>query len=456
MTFTAPLTPEERLRELWEHSGPSAVAAQLLGFHPVEMVESLECLAADERYDVIAFLPNRATAQILLLSDAEFRAGLMERLDNERLASVFDRLPAEDAVDLLDEIEEERAHAILAAMAPERARQLETLRSYPGNSVGHLMTRSFPRVTDDLTVTEALGYLRAANADIDTMHDIYIVDDDAHLVGVMSLRELVMARPDRSLSDVMQTRIVSVTAETDQEAAANLISRYNLLALPVVDDRHRLLGLVTIDDLVDVLIREGTEDVLRMGGVGGTTDAAESTSYWSGRIGAVVQKRIPWLLLLFVAGTLTSWVMGFHDSLLKAETALALFIPLLIGTGGNAGSQAVTTIVRGLAVGEIRGRDALRVVAREALTGIVMGVVLGLIALGYVMLTHGNLALAGGVAVAIMTICVWANTVGSLIPIVADKLKIDPTVVSAPFITTVVDATGLVIYFSIARLFLRL
>jgi magnesium transporter len=242
-----------------------------------------------------------------------------------------------------------------------------------------------------------------------------------------------------------------VTPETDREEAANLISRYNFLALPVVDERRRLLGVVTVDDLIDVLIQEGTEDVLHLGGVSGGDDAEGETSYWAGRITSVVKKRVMWLLLLFVAGSLTSLVLRtFHGSIEKV-VALSFFVPLLIGTGGNAGSQSVMTVVRGLALGEIRGRDAGRVLLREALTGLLLGLFLAALALVGGWVATGSARLGLVLAASVAAVCAWSTSVGALIPITARKLRVDPTVASAPFISTLVDATGLVIYFLIAR-----
>jgi magnesium transporter len=224
----------------------------------------------------------------------------------------------------------------------------------------------------------------------------------------------------------------------------------------VVDGSRRLLGIVTVDDLVDVLIQEGTEDVLHLGAVAGGDDAEEHTSYWAGKITSTVRKRVGWLLLLFVAETFTGSVLRMFQGELQRMTALMFFVPLLIGTGGNAGSQTVTTIVRGLAVGEIRLRDTLRVWWRETSTGVLLGLLLGVFGFLRAILWGQDWKLCATVAVSMATVCIWANTVGSLIPLLARRLKIDPTVVSAPLITTVVDATGLIIYFSIAKVLLHL
>jgi len=451
VTFTPTAPPDIDLRRLLEQEGARAAAASLLAYHPVEIVEALEPLDSEDRFAIFSHLPDSVAGQILRNSDAGFRAELLEQLPDQRLAELLDRRPVDEAGNLLDQLPEERAEEVLALMPSAEARPLQALRRYPAHSVGRLMVRRVPRISPAWTVAETLAHLQRADADLETVNNLYVVDVAGRLVGVVALRELVVATPDRRIGDLMQRRLIMVTPETDREEAANLISRYNFLALPVVDDDQVLLGIVTVDDLIDVLIQESTEDVLRMGGVAGPEDGPETTSYWAGRIPAVVRKRLTWLLLLFVAETGTGSVLRMFESELHRVTALALFIPLLIGTGGNAGSQAVTTIVRGLAVGEIRLPDALRVLGRECLTGMLLGVLLGVLAFGRALVWKAPLPLAASVALTVIAVCAWANTVGSMIPMLAQRLKIDPTVVSAPFITTLVDATGLIIYFMVAK-----
>jgi magnesium transporter len=451
VTFTPTAPPDIDLRRLLEQEGPRAAAASLLAYHPVEIVEALEPLDGEDRFAIFSHLPDSVAAQILRGADAGFRAELLEQLPDQRLAELLDRRPVDEAGNLLDQLPEERAEEVLALMPQTEARPLQAMRRYPAHSVGRLMVRRVPRISPAWTVAETLAHLQRADADLETVNNLYVVDVAGRLVGVVALRELVVATPDRRIGDLMQRRLIMVTPETDREEAANLISRYNFLALPVVDDDQVLLGIVTIDDLIDVLIQESTEDVLRMAGVAGSEDAPDTTSYWAGEIPAVVRKRLTWLLLLFVGGTFTGMVLRHFQGELDTMTQLALFIPLLIGAGGNAGSQSVTTIVRGLAVGEIRPRDAFRVMGRELATGLLLGLLLGFLGFGWALLWHAPVQLAAAVGLTAVAVCAWANAVGSMIPMVAQRLKIDPTVVSAPFITTLVDATGLIIYFLVAK-----
>ncbi|MBI3909393.1 MAG: magnesium transporter [Armatimonadetes bacterium] len=450
MTLTAP-APELDTRAWLEAEGPAGLAARLLALHPVEIVEVLEPLDPEERLEVVVALPNAVAAPLLILADAELRQQILDHLDPARLAAILDHLPLDDQVEILDQLDTETQEAVLAHISAVDANQMAILRTYPPQSVGRLMIRSFPRVRAEMTVRATLEYLRRARLDVKALSNLYVVTEDGRLEGVLSLAEVATADPSQIVHDLMQTRVVMVTPDTDREVAANLISRYDFLALPVVDEEQHLLGIVTIDDLVDVLIQEGTEDVLRLGGVAGHAGGVDETSYWAGRITAVVRKRFSWLLLLFVAETFTGTVLRHFGQELHKVTQLAFFVPLLIGTGGNAGSQTVTTIVRGLALREIRPRDALRVLAREASTGILLGLMIAVVAFGRAVLWGAIPGLPVAVGLAIVAITVWATTVGTLIPLVAQRLRIDPTVVSAPFITTFVDATGLVIYFLIAK-----
>ena len=273
------------------------------------------------------------------------------------------------------------------------------------------------------------------------------------LLGAVSLRDLVMSEFERPVVQIMRRKPVTVNVEDDQEKVAETIGKYNLLAVPVVEQDGSVVGFVTVDDVIDVLIEEQTEDLLRMAAV---EPGAMDKPYFDNPIFRVVRKRIGWLLLLFVAGTLTSAVLHKFESVLAEAVALALFIPLLIGTGGNAGAQTVMTVIRSLALGEVGVRHAWRVVAREATTGMLLGLLVAPIALVQALFWQVPLPYAITVSVTMFAICVWSTTVGSLIPILAQRFGVDPAVLSAPLITTLVDATGLIIYFTIAKLILGL
>jgi magnesium transporter len=304
-----------------------------------------------------------------------------------------------------------------------------------------------------MTVGEALKHIRSVAREKESIFSCYVLDGDGHLLGSASLRDLVMAEMGQPVTEVMRKKPVFVSALDDQEVVANKISKYNLLAVPVLEKDGTVVGFVTVDDVIDVIREEETEDILKMGGI---EPGALDKPYFENSIPRVVRKRIGWLLLLFVAETFTGTVLRYYEDELAAVVALSFFIPLLIGTGGNAGSQTVTTVIRSIALGEIGLRDLWRVLAREASTGVLIGLLVGAIAFGRALLWGAHMPLAITVAITVLVICSWSTTVGSLIPIAAERFGIDPAVLSAPLIATLVDATGLVIYFTIAKAILHL
>ncbi|MHB1562183.1 MAG: magnesium transporter, partial [Isosphaeraceae bacterium] len=292
-----------------------------------------------------------------------------------------------------------------------------------------------------------------APPDRETIYYCYVVDHKRRLIGFVSLKRLILSRRSALIEDIMQRDVIFARVDEDQETVARQIDRYDLLAIPVVDGSDQLVGIITHDDAMDILRQEQTEDILAFGGVSRDAEANQE-SYWTGRIVEAVRRRIGWLLLLFIAGTLTSRVSKFFHGVTLDLRDLEIYVPLMIGTGGNAGSQTVGTIIRALALGEIQRTDGWRVLFRELLTGLLLGVLLGLIGFVYIFAIHRSAPFAAVIALAILFICMWSNCVGAMVPILARRLGIDPAVVSAPLISTLVDATGLVIYYSVAMVIL--
>jgi magnesium transporter len=334
----------------------------------------------------------------------------------------------------------------------EDANEVRELLSYPKSSAGRLMTEKFVRLLPELTVEEAFAEIRRADPEVETLSDLYVVVDK-RLIGVLSLRDLVRAQSSQILREVMTPDVVSVQVDTDQEEVARLIAKYDFLAIPVLHHDGTIAGIVTVDDIVDVLTEEQTEDAFKQGAISAEPGVINAP-YFSLPIWRVARSRVSWLVLLFVAETATSSVLQHFEGELQRVVALSFFIPLLIGTGGNAGSQTVSTIIRAMALKEIRVRDAIRVLLREAFTGLLLGVILSTIAFIRSIIMGRSVLLSLVVSLSLLAICTWATTIGSLIPLLANKLKIDPALVSAPLIATLVDATGLIIYLNIARILL--
>ncbi len=380
------------------------------------------------------------------------RAGILERMEPKRVAAILEGLSADERTDVIQKMGLHERHRILPKFSPDVRAELEDLLQYPDHTAGGIMTTEFVRLEPKMTVGDAFKHIRSVAREKESIYACYVMDPETdRLLGAVSLRDLVMAELDRPIAQVMRRKPVTVNVQDDQEKVAEKIGKSNLLAVQVVEQDGSVVGFVTVDDVIDVLIEEQTEDILRMAAV---EPGAMDKPYFDNPILRVVRKRIGWLLLLFVAGTLTSAVLHRFESELAAVVALAFFIPLLIGTGGNAGAQTVMTVIRSLALGEVGVRHAWRVVAREATTGVLLGLLVAPIALVQALFWRAPLSLAITVSVTMFAICVWSTTVGSLIPILAQRFGVDPAVLSAPLITTLVDATGLIIYFTIAKLIL--
>jgi magnesium transporter len=440
----------EAIRSALEGGHVEEAIAALIRLHPPDRAEAFADLADDDQAALFNRLDIPVAADLLEDLESEEAADAAESLPSERLADVLDEMDPDEAADVLGDLPPERAAAALAQM--EEAEDVLPLLGHPDESAGGRMTTDYIALRRHTTATQAIEFLRQTMVETSRPYYLYVVDRNRKLLGIVGLRELVVASPTAVAEEIMTHDVVSVTTHTDQEEVARTMSRYNLAAVPVVDDEGLLQGVITHDDVIDVLEQEATEDVLHLGGI--ESGPISDKPYWSQRIPEIVRSRFFWLLGLFAAETLTGTVLRAFHTELAAVITLSYFIPLIIGTGGNAGSQTVTSVIRALALHEVRRRDVLRVLWREVRTSLALGLLLGLVAFVRVELWGVGTPIALIVAVTILAVCLWANIVGSLIPIAADTLGIDPTVMSAPLIATLVDATGLLIYLSVAGLIL--
>jgi magnesium transporter len=421
---------------------------------PADLADLVNELTLQEAASVMTMLAVPRAIEVFDQPTLHRRSGIIEQLDPGRAAAILEGLSADERTDIVRPMGERERRRLLPKLSKEVSAEIERLLQYPDHSAGGIMTTEFVRLAPGWTVADCLKHIRSVAREKESIFSCYVLEaQTGRLLGAASLRDLVMADLEQPVEKVMRRKPVTVQALDDQELVANRIAKYNLLAVPVLEKDGSVVGFVTVDDVIDVMVEEGTEDVLKMAAI---EPGALDKPYFQNPVFTVVRKRIGWLLLLFVAETFTGTVLRAFESELAAVVALSFFIPLLIGTGGNAGSQTVSTIIRSLALGEIRIRDAGRVVVREAGTGLTVGFGLAVIAFGRALLWGAHMPLAVTVAVTILAICTWATTVGSLIPIAAQRFGIDPAVLSAPLIATLVDATGLVIYFQIAKFFLKL
>jgi magnesium transporter len=427
------------VRGLAERIGPAEWADLVPMLEPSEVAVLLQWLPDEEIPEVLAELSPTDAATILRTLTRAEAAELLEEMDPDDAADVVERLPEADV------------REILVKMRPEEASELRDLTRYPPETAGGIMTPAFVAVTADATAEQAIAAIRQLVDDAETVNYIYVVGPDRELRGVLSLYRLLLSPADAPVIGLMAPSTVRVRADADREVAARLLTDRNLLALPVVDETDHLLGIITEDDVADVLEAEATEDIERLGG-----SAPLNAPYRSSGVLLLVRKRVVWLLLLFVAEAYTGTVLRDFQAELSQVVALSFFIPLLIGTGGNMGSQTVTLIVRAMALGEVTLRDILWIVFKEMRVGLILGGIMAVVAFGRAALLGVGPDIGGVVALTILAICFWSATVAAALPLLLRALRIDPAVVSAPLITTLVDGTGLIIYFSIAKVLLNL
>jgi magnesium transporter len=420
--------------------------------HPADIAEVLDYLSPDETLIVFDLLTDEVASEVLDETRSLVRQDLVEKVDDERLADLLDELPMDDAAEFLDELPDETASLLLELMEPEEAQEVRELLSYEDETAGRVMTRNVAALRRYWTVSAALDYLRslAEIEEAETVHYLYVIDRNGRLIGVVPIRALLQASPSTTIESIMEADVMTISVSADQEELAEMVSKYDFVAMPVVDEERRLLGVVTVDDVLDILEEEATEDIQRLGG-----SEPLAQPYFSASVPKVVGKRLVWLIPLFAASLATDAVVENNKALLAAFVSLTVFIPVVSGTAGNAGSQTVATIIRAIAVGEVRLVDIGRTLSREIAIGLIIGLVLGLAGFVRAILFDSDPGVPLVLAITLLLVVVWATTVATLVPLITERLKIDPAVVSAPMITTIVDATGLLIYLTLAALILR-
>ena len=411
---------------------------------PADQADVFEELELEDQEALLPRLETEDAADILEELGDDEAADLATRLDAGTLAAIVDEMTPDKAADLLGDLDPALSTATLAQMV--EADDVRPLLLHSDQTAGGLMTSEYLAFPESMRAGRALDAVRSWEPrGVDSPH-LLIVDAQTRLVGVASILKTLRAEPTATLRSIMDPEVLYARVGDDQESAARLMARYDLVAVPVVDDNDQLVGVITVDDLVEVLEDEATEDIQRIAG-----SEPLDRPYLDAGIISMVWKRFGWLLLLFVTGTLTGTVMRLFEAEISSTVALMFFVPLLIGTGGNAGSQTTATVIRALGVGDISLGDAPRVLGRELRAALVLGAILAAVAFVRALTWGGGAQTAGVVAVSICAIVVWAGTVGAVLPLLAAKLGIDPALVSGPLMSTLVDATGLLIYFSIAR-----
>lgn len=443
--------------ELIEKREFRALRDSLVEMVPADIVELINEIDVRDRAVIFRVLPRELATEVFEYLDRSHQTEIMSALGDSRVAIILNAMSADDRTALLEESPPSVTRALVALLSKEERMVALSLLGYPDGSVGRLMTPDYIEIKKDWTVQQVLDYVRSNGQDSDTLNVLYVVDENEKLVDDLRIREVLLASPELKVSEIMTQNFLSLKVNDDQEVAVETFKKYDRTALPVLDPSGVMLGIVTIDDVLDVAEEEATEDIQKLGAVEALTEPYIEIS-----LTKLVQKRATWLTVLFLGELLTASAMSHFEDELKNLLILAVFIPLIISSGGNSGSQAATLIIRAMAIGEIELKDWRRVLWRELVSGISLGGILGL--LGFVKIAlwatighaYGDnwLRLSFVVSSALVMVVLWGAVTGAMLPFILRRLNIDPATSSAPFVATIVDVTGLIIYFSVASAFM--
>lgn len=448
------LLPE--LRSMLAEDDREGLTALMTELHPATVADWTEGLSVEDTWKVFSHAGIDRQAEVFGFFPINKQVEMASAEGRLRMSRLIEAMAHDERVDLLKRLDPEVVESLLPLVAKADRQDIRTLLSYPEHSAGSVMTTEYATLASDLSVTDAISRLRLQATSAETIYYVYVVDAERHLVGFVSLHDLILARPSARIDSIMQRDVISVAVDADQEDVAQTMARYDFLAIPVVDSEKRLVGIVTHDDVIDVVVQEATEDALRMGGVGAMVE-----HYLDAPIITIWRKRAAWLSCLFVAELFTFSALAHFQSAIAKIIALSFFVPLCISTGGNSGSQAATLITRAMALRQVTASDWWRVIRHELVLGIALGLTLGLMGFVRASLTPASIlgdadrwVLAFVIAQAVASICLWGTLVGATLPLVFSKLGFDPGYASSPFVATFVDVTGIVIYFSIATVYL--
>lgn len=417
--------------------------AMISEWHPPDIADLLEELDTKERVILFRLLPRDMATQVFENLEGEPQQKLLESFSESEAAPILEEMSPDDRTELLEELPDRVTRRLLKLLSAEERKIARRLLAYPDESVGRLMTPDFVKVKKHWSCGQALKHIRWIAIDKETIYYLYVVDDENQLIGVVSLKNVVLAAPEQIMEEIAEDEPVSVNAFTDQEEAVILLRRYDLQALPVVDSRNRLVGIVTFDDIMDVQAEETTEDMQKMHGIVPT-----ERPYFETRFFEIFAKRAIWLIVLAIAGIFSAGILRHYNHTLEEVVALAFFIPLLMGTGGNAGSQMAALMIRSIAVGDVVPNDYFRLLKREIFMGLVLGAALALVGFIIAVALKGNYPLAVTLAFAMVTTITAANLVGLTLPLLFRAIGLDPAFMSGPVITTITDVLGLLIYFT--------
>jgi len=450
----------EELSLLLADKKMALVKSKLADLLPADIADFFEQISRENVLLVFRMLPKDLANEVFAFLEPDKQQIIIDAITDKELAVIIEELYIDDAVDMLEELPASVVKRVLKNAAPDTRKLINQFLNYPENSAGSIMTAEFVNLRPDMTVGDAISHIRKTGNDSETVYTCYVVTKSRELLGVCTVKDLLMAPDDKPVSEVMEdTEIIYVNTSTDQEEVALLFTKYGFLALPVVDNEKRLVGIVTVDDAIEVLEDEVTEDIEKMAAI-----LPSEKSYLKTGIFETWKNRIPWLLLLMISATFTGAIISSFEAKLVAFPALTAFIPMLMDTGGNAGGQSSVTIIRSLTVGDVNLSDWFKIFLKELRVSILCGLTLGVCNFAKIMLVDRlifkqseiTLTVALVISLTLLIAVIAAKIVGSCLPLLAKKVKLDPAVMASPFITTIVDAVALVAYFKIASTFLKI
>ncbi|MCD6156668.1 MAG: magnesium transporter [Candidatus Atribacteria bacterium] len=440
---------KDYIEELLEKNALNELKNVINTLHPADIAELMSFLDSQKQVVLFRLLRKDLAIEVFEQLDFEQQENLLKSFTDERVAEILNQMSPDDRMELFDELPAKIVKKFLGLLNPEQRNIVATMLGYPENSAGRIMNPHMVDLKEYYTVEQSLERVRQLSPPEELAYIAYVIDAERHLIGRVTLRELVLAKSETVIREIMKKDVVYVFTHDDQEKAAQIIQKYDLLAVPVVDSERRLVGVITVDDAIDIIEEEATEDIHRLAAIRTTEDEYLHAPLWRR-----VKNRFIWLAVLLVGGTITSFVMQGFSEVIQAIVALSFFVPMLTDTGGNVGSQSTTVMVRGMAVGEIGRRNLWQIVLPETLIGGILGILLSFIAMLRVIFLKENLTIGIVVGTAVFSIVFVSNLVGIFLPLFFKKLKVDPAISATPVITTLVDVIGIFIYFKIAQVFL--
>ncbi|MEM7592330.1 MAG: magnesium transporter [Cyanobacteria bacterium P01_A01_bin.83] len=440
-----------QLELLLESGNLKGAKSLLIPVQPVDIAEAIEGLPESNQLIAFRLLSKAEAIEVYEYLNTDVQQALIQEFKRQEVLDVVDKMSPDDRARMFDELPAKVVRRLLSQLSPKERQATAILLGYGEDTAGRIMTPEYISLKENLTVSQTLERIRnLANAS-EVVYYLYVTDISRRLTGIVSLRDLVIAAADTTLAEIMTRDVVFVHTDTDQEEVARTIQRYDILAIPVVDSEERLVGVVTVDDVIDVIQQEATEDIYALGGV-----QSDGDNYFQTNLLTVARRRVVWLFVLLLTNTVTGAIISSQEDLLKQVVILTAFIPLLTGTGGNVGAQSSTVVIRGLNTEEIQNMGTAKVVFREAAAGILLGLILGTMATVWAYFLQGSIEVALTVGISLVAIALLASVAGSALPFLFRSLGLDPALMSAPFITTAVDVLGVLIYFYIARTILGL